>query len=162
MEWVREWGREWERGREETPPGPAQGDGAAGRSEFPAPNLQPSDFAALWGCDSTADIPASLALHPSAMTTRPRELDGSLALVIKVSSHESATFRRGGDHFCGRVAQLATRHSLLDFPSQTSDFATLWGCNKFELTTSERSDGAHPHGRLVFKACRRVYHSTLG
>jgi len=31
-----------------------------------------------------------------------------IGLVNAVSSHESATFRRGGGHFCGRVARFAT------------------------------------------------------
>ena len=36
-------------------------------------------------------------------------------LVVPVSSHESATFRGGGGHFCGRVARLA----LLGVQAQT-------------------------------------------
>ena len=38
----------------------------------------------------------------------------SVGLVVAVSSHESATFRGGGGHFCGRVVRLATRQGLLD------------------------------------------------
>ena len=33
-----------------------------------------------------------------------------------VRSHKSATFRGGGDHFCGRVTRLATRQGLLRLP----------------------------------------------
>jgi hypothetical protein len=46
------------------------------------------------------------------------EIDGSVFLVVAVSSYESATFR-GGGHFCGRVARLATRQGFLHFPSPT-------------------------------------------
>jgi len=37
--------------------------------------------------------------------------------VVKVSPHESATFRGGGGHFCGKVARLATRQHLLHLPT---------------------------------------------
>ena len=56
-------------------------------------------------------------VQPSAGTTRPRETDGSVCYVVAVSSHESAMFRGGGGHFCGRVTRLATRQDLLDFSS---------------------------------------------
>ena len=48
--------------------------------------------------------------------------DGVLELLrppaILVSSHESATFRRGPGHCCGRGARLATSQGLLDLPAQ--------------------------------------------
>ena len=42
-----------------------------------------------------------------------RKIEISVGLVRKVTSHESATFRGGGGHFCGRVARSATRQRLL-------------------------------------------------
>ena len=33
-----------------------------------------------------------------------RKMNGCVDSVVSVSSHESATFRGGGGHFCGRVA----------------------------------------------------------
>jgi len=47
-------------------------------------------------------------------------------------THELATFRGGGGHFCGRVARLATRQRLLHFPCpvallfMSSSSAFIW------------------------------------
>ena len=41
----------------------------------------------------TPYLSVTLALLPSALTARPQEIEGSVGLVIPVSSHESATFR---------------------------------------------------------------------
>ena len=48
-------------------------------------------------------------------------INGCVVLVIKVSSHESATFREGCGHFRERVARLATRQGRLYF-SVSGDF----------------------------------------
>ena len=49
---------------------------------------------------------------------------------MKLSSHESATFRGGGGHFCGRVARLATSQGLKQLsPDVFDDFMgalVLW------------------------------------
>ena len=42
------------------------------------------------------DLPDSLALEPSAITARPRKIDGCVGLVVAVNSNESTTFRGGG------------------------------------------------------------------
>ena len=43
----------------------------------------------------------------------------SSCFVNAVSSHESATFRGAGGHFCGLLAQLATSQGCVDLPAQT-------------------------------------------
>ena len=53
--------------------------------------------------------------QPTATINRP-----FVCLVVTVTSHESATFRREGGHFCGRVARFATRQRLLQLSSPTT------------------------------------------
>ena len=103
---------------------------------------------------------------------RTREIDGSLCLVVAVSSHESATFRGGRGHFCGRVVQLATRQGLLIFfsrPSRDGSDAVRVLQSLYKTRGSEQEATRREHrivqrfrGGLVAKAHRLVYHSTLG
>ena len=56
------------------------------------------------------------------------------ALVGSVSSHESATFRGGGGHFCGRVARLSTSQGRLDVSPQTLLIPTTQVHSREELS----------------------------
>jgi len=82
-------------------------------------------------------------------------------MLVAVSSHESATFRGGGGHFCGRVARLATRQGLLHLSSRERMLLLIRNIRLMLGGVALRNVNRF-RGGLVFTAHRLVYHSTLG
>ena len=62
-------------------------------------------------------LPAEALQEERPVVQGPLYLRWFNRFVNAVSSHESATFRGGGGHFCGMVTRLATRQRLLDVPA---------------------------------------------
>ena len=98
--------------------------------------------------------------EPDLVAERVRLL--LLRLVVAVSSHESATFRGGGGHFCGRVARLATSPGLVQlFPklpgSEWKDFFS----DATELASRRKCAVSNPNNMLSLKTLQAPIERVL-